>query len=85
MGDDQEVQVIFARETLKKEHFDFFIFGHRHIPFDVHIGEARVVNLGDWISHFTYAVWDGSELELHSIYKEKEGEIYRVRSIRCCL
>ena len=76
-GDDHENQVIFARKTLQKEHFDYFIFGHRHIPYDVHVGNSRVVNLGDWISNFTYAVWDGKELELHSIMEEKEGGIYR--------
>jgi UDP-2,3-diacylglucosamine hydrolase len=76
-GDDQEVQVIFAREILKKEHFDFFIFGHRHIPFDVQVGNSRIVNLGDWINNFTYAIWDGTELELHSIFSDKEEGIYR--------
>ena len=77
-GDDREFQVIFAMEILKKQHFDYFIFGHRHIAFDVHIGNnSRVINLGDWISCFTYAAWDGEELELHSIYPDKEREIYR--------
>ena len=76
-GDDHELQVLFARDTLTKEHFDYFIFGHRHIPFDVQVGNSRVVNLGDWINNFTYAVWDGTELALHSIYEEIEGRIYR--------
>jgi len=76
-GDDKEFQVIFARETLQKEHFDFFIFGHRHIPFDIQIGNSRVVNLGDWINSFTYAVWDGEELMLKSIIPEKEKDILR--------
>lgn len=77
-GDDKELQVVFARETLLSEHFDYFIFGHRHIPFEIRLeGNSRVVNLGDWISHFTYAVWDGSTLGLHSIDPEKEKEILR--------
>ena len=76
-GDDQELQVVFAKETLQKEHFDYFIFGHRHIPFDIQIGGARVINLGDWIVHFTYAVWDGKELELHSVDPEQEKTILR--------
>jgi UDP-2,3-diacylglucosamine hydrolase len=76
-GNDKEVQVIFAAHTLQKTHFDYFIFGHRHIPFDVHLGTSRVINLGDWITHFTYAVWNGTELELHSIYSENETKIYR--------
>lgn len=77
-GDDQEIQVIFARATLVKEHFDYFIFGHRHIPFDVKVGiNSRVINLGDWINNFTYAVWDGDELSLRSIFPEKEKGILR--------
>jgi UDP-2,3-diacylglucosamine hydrolase len=76
-GDNLEIQVVFAHEILQKEYFDYFIFGHRHIPFDVHIGKSRVVNLGDWINNFTYAVWDGEELELHSIFPDKEEGIYR--------
>ena len=76
-GDDKEFQIIFARETLQKEHFDFFVFGHRHIPFDIQIGNSRVVNLGDWINSFTYAVWDGEELMLKSIIPEKEKDILR--------
>jgi UDP-2,3-diacylglucosamine hydrolase len=77
-GDDHELQVIFAHNTLQREHFDYFIFGHRHIPFDVNVGNnSRVINLGDWINNFTYAVWDGEELALHSIFPEKEGGILR--------
>jgi UDP-2,3-diacylglucosamine hydrolase len=77
-GDDREFQVIFARTTLAKEHFDYFIFGHRHLPFDVQVGNnSRIVNLGDWISYFTYAVWDGEELHLHSIFPEKDSAILR--------
>jgi len=77
-GNDKELQVQFALNTLKKEHFDYFIFGHRHTPYDVTIDPgSRVINLGDWITHFTYAVWDGKEMQLHSIYPEREAGIYR--------
>ena len=78
LGDDKEFQVIFAREMLKKEHFDYFIFGHRHIPFMIDLGNnSRVVNLGDWINNFSYAVWDGRELSLRSYFPEKEKDIFR--------
>jgi UDP-2,3-diacylglucosamine hydrolase len=77
-GDDKEFQVVFARETLKKEHFDYFIFGHRHIPFMINLGKnSQVINLGDWINNFTYAVWDGRELALRSLLPEKEKDILR--------
>jgi UDP-2,3-diacylglucosamine hydrolase len=77
-GDEREWQVAFARKTIQSEPYDYFIFGHRHLPFDIGIGEkTRVINLGDWITHFTYAVWHNKTLELHSFLPEKEKEILR--------
>ncbi|MBN1413570.1 MAG: UDP-2,3-diacylglucosamine diphosphatase [Bacteroidales bacterium] len=75
-GEKKELQMVFARKTICHDPFDFFIFGHRHIPYDIRIGEkTRVINLGDWITHFTYAVWQNKTLELHSILPEKEKGI----------
>lgn len=76
-GDDKELQVVHARQVLQKEHVDYFIYGHRHIPYEVFLGASRVVNLGDWITHFTYAVWDGKDLRLTSLYPEKASGILR--------
>jgi UDP-2,3-diacylglucosamine hydrolase len=78
LGDEKEFQVVFAREMLKKEHFNYFVFGHRHIPFVIDLGNnSRVVNLGDWINNFSFAVWDGQELILKSFFPEKEKDIFR--------
>ncbi len=64
-GDDREYLVLFAKEYLAAHDVDFFIFGHRHLPLDMKIGEkSRYVNLGDWLTHCTYAVFDGSILRL---------------------
>lgn len=42
---------------------DYFIFGHCHILLRKPVAEgAEVIILGDWISRFSYAVWDGSTL-----------------------
>lgn len=77
-GDEDEVQVTFALSMLNTTHYDYFIFGHRHIPYDIQIGNSsRVINLGDWITHFTYAVWDGSRMSLQSVYTENNSRIYR--------
>lgn len=63
-GDDEWLY-IFSKEKLKEKHFDYFIFGHRHLPLDVQLNEkSRYINLGDWIVYFTYAVFDGTSLEL---------------------
>ena len=64
-GDQGELQILFAKIKLKKEHFDYFIFGHRHIPFEVKLGDkSKVINLGDWIYSFTYGELDGKTFQL---------------------
>jgi len=76
-GDKGEQQIKFAKETLKKEHYDFFIFGHRHIPYEIQLGEkARVINLGDWIYSFTYGQLDEKGFELKQ-YKNNGANIIR--------
>jgi UDP-2,3-diacylglucosamine hydrolase len=64
-GYDKEELLIFAREVIQKEHFDFFIFGHRHIPLEYSLNEkSKVFILGDWIVNNTYAVFDGEDVFL---------------------
>ncbi len=76
LGVDKEHQVIYARHLLEKDPgIEFFIFGHRHIPFQIRLNEkSQVVCLGDWIYNFTYAVFDGEQLHLKK-YLEDRGEI----------
>ena len=65
LGEDKEWLIIFSRQMLKKKHYDYFIFGHRHLPLDFKLNEhSRYINLGDWIKYCTYAVFDGINLEL---------------------
>jgi UDP-2,3-diacylglucosamine hydrolase len=65
LGEEKELLVLFSKETLKKEHFDYFIFGHRHIAIDYKLTEnSRMINLGEWIVANTYAVFDGKDVEL---------------------
>lgn len=65
LGEDREWLIAYCRETLKLKNYDFFIFGHRHLPIDFRLNEkSRYVNLGDWLRHDSYAVFDGQNLEL---------------------
>ncbi len=67
LGEEKEWLLIHSKEVLKNQEVDYFIYGHRHYPLDLEIGEGtRCINLGDWITHFTYAVFDGVNLELKS-------------------
>lgn len=64
-GEEGEWLVTYAKEVLQKEHYDYFIFGHRHLPLDIRLSEkSRYVNLGEWVNYCSYAVFDGETLEL---------------------
>lgn len=44
---------------------DYFVFGHQHILFKRDLSSSgEIVLIGDWISHFSYACFDGTEVEL---------------------
>ena len=61
LGEEKEWLITHCRETLQKEHFDYFIFGHRHLPIDFTLNEnSRYINLGEWINFNSYAVFDGN-------------------------
>lgn len=65
LGEEKEWLVVYAKDKLKEEHFDFFVFGHRHLPIDFQLNErSRYINLGDWIKYYSYAEFDGSQLLL---------------------
>jgi len=60
----------FAKNYLKQESINYFIFGHRHQMVDKQLAEnSRFVLLGDWIKNFSYGVFDGEKFELKK-YKD---------------
>lgn len=66
LGEEKEWLVIHSKELLAKKHYDYLIFGHRHLALDISInGKSRYINLGDWIRYNSYAVFDGQELSLN--------------------
>lgn len=69
LGDNKEYLMLYAQSILKQQPIDYFIFGHRHLPFHKQINKSNVINLGDWMQYNTYAVFDGNTLELKT-YEE---------------
>lgn len=64
-GNENEWLTKYCKEKLKNEHYDYFIFGHRHIPLEIELTpNSTYINLGDWITHFSYAVFDGHQVLL---------------------
>ena len=74
---DKEWLAVFANEQNKKKANDFYVFGHRHMPIDYLLedGQARYINLGDWMNYNSYAVFDGNKLEI-KFYKNESGKIF---------
>ena len=65
LGEDNEWLVQYCKRKLETQHYDYFLFGHRHLPMTIKVGEGSTyINTGDWIHYFTYAVFDGEELKL---------------------
>lgn len=65
LGEEKEWLAQYAKRKLETKHYDYFVFGHRHLPMEISVGEnSTYFNTGDWISHFTYAVFDGKNMEL---------------------
>ena len=62
-GEKHEPLVRFAKEYIKNNNVEYLIFGHRHILLDLMLTRNnRMVILGDWIKHFSYASFDGENL-----------------------
>ena len=76
MGEDREHLVLYSKEYLKLHpDINFFIYGHRHIELDLMLNRnTRVLILGDWITTFTYAVYDGEHIFLEN-YVEGETRL----------
>lgn len=82
MGEDRENLVRYTKEYMQLHpNVDCYIYGHRHIDVDIQLAaagrtqkKARMIILGDWISHFSYVVFDGSHL-LVSQYIEGESKL----------
>ena len=68
---EHEWLVTYSNEVLQTTHYDYMIFGHRHLPLDVQLAEnSRYINLGEWIHYCSYAEFDGKDIYLK--YFEKD-------------
>ncbi|MCZ2247261.1 MAG: UDP-2,3-diacylglucosamine diphosphatase [Bacteroidia bacterium] len=64
-GEDKEWLMIYCKELLQQKHYDYFIFGHRHLLIDCDLGNnSRYINLGDWFKQSNYAIYNGINLQL---------------------
>jgi UDP-2,3-diacylglucosamine hydrolase len=61
LGDDEWLWA-YCKEVEQTHHHDFYIFGHRHLPLELEVGEnSTYFNLGEWVSQYTYLEFDGNK------------------------
>ena len=69
-GHESEALWQWARAAQTQRPVDLYLFGHRHLPLQLPVGEsATYFNLGEWVSQNTYLEISESEvklLEFHS-------------------
>ena len=65
-GEQNEELILFAKNYLTEHpEIDYFVFGHRHILLDMQLPhDSRLFILGDWLTHFSYLVFDGESVAL---------------------
>ncbi|NIJ43839.1 UDP-2,3-diacylglucosamine hydrolase [Wenyingzhuangia heitensis] len=65
LGEYKEHLILYCKEVLKEKHYDYFVFGHRHLPmiFDLP-HNSQYINTGDWISYFTYGVLENGVFDI---------------------
>ena len=76
MGEDREHLILYTKDYMKTHpNVDVFIYGHRHIEVDLQVSKkVRTIILGDWISQFSYVVYDGDHLFMQQ-YIEGESVV----------
>ncbi|MGK3946160.1 hypothetical protein ABK046_48395, partial [Streptomyces caeruleatus] len=48
LGEDNEWLVQYAKRKLETKNYDFFVFGHRHLPLEINLtSQSKYINLGD--------------------------------------
>ena len=78
LGEEKEWLLTYANKKLDEINADFFIFGHRHLPIDYTLknGISRYINLGEWMHHNSYAVFDGEQLEIR-FFENENGKCFK--------
>ncbi len=67
LGEENEWLVQYCKRKLTEKHYDYFVFGHRHLPLNIQLQEnSCYINLGDWIQYFTYGCLEQETLTLET-------------------
>lgn len=66
-GEEGEWLWEYCRTVNLQMHFDYFIFGHRHLPLELPVEkDSLYINLGEWVNQCTYGEFDGEKFHLNT-------------------
>lgn len=62
---EDEKLIIHSKSIERKSHHDFYVYGDCHlVKHEEFVQSSYYINLGDWISNYSYGVFDGSDFEI---------------------
>jgi len=64
----------FAEKKIT-EGFNYVVMGHMHKPEHIKFNKGEYINLGNWITSFTYGVFKGDKFELKKYYDNKDKTV----------
>lgn len=71
---EKEWLLQFCIEQESKEHHDYYVFGHRHLPLSLDVNKtSKYINLGEWVNYTTYGEFDGDSLKLLEFEPKNEN------------
>mgnify|MGYP002622964650 CR=1 FL=1 len=74
-GENVEEQMVFAKQNEQTDHYDYYIFGHRHLEMQLLLsGGAQVCVIGDFCDHQQYASIDDEGRFAFLTFNENENE-----------
>ena len=81
LGDEKEWLLTYSNKKVDEIPADYFIFGHRHLPIDYTLKnkKSRYINLGDWKHHYSYAEFDGKDIQI-KFFENENGHIHKGES-----
>jgi UDP-2,3-diacylglucosamine hydrolase len=57
---EKEWLFLYSQKLESDRHFDFYVFGHRHLPLALEINKTSTyINLGEWLNFNSFGVFDG--------------------------
>ncbi len=62
---NKELLFLHAKKISESKYFDYFVFGHRHLPMKIKINSnTTLVNTGEWLNLDTFACLNKGEMQL---------------------